>query len=150
MTTATPVRFDVLTSRLENLRAERDEVIGELLVGNGGDTADRATNVDANARLTLLEQRIAAVEAELHNARHAPKPAVARSGVAVGDVVTVDLGDGPETYLFAGLEQAGGDLDVISPASPLGQAINGAAVGASVTYRTRAGRELSATVLAIS
>ena len=39
---------------------------------------------------------------------------------------------------------------MITEASPLGQAINGAAVGATVTYRTRAGRELSATVLAIS
>ena len=140
-------RSAALAARLESLRAERAEVMGELVVGNGGDTADRATNVDANARLTLLEQRIAAVEAELTSSNRV-KPST--GGVAPGDVVTVDLGDGPETFLFGSVEQSGAGLDVITEASPLGQAINGAAVGASVTYRTRAGRELSATVLAIS
>jgi transcription elongation factor GreA len=146
-TVVTQSRSAALAARLENLLAERTEVMGELVVGNGGDTADRATNVDANARLTLLEQRIAAVESELANAGRA-KPQT--GGVASGDVVTVDLGDGPETFLFGSVEQGGAGLDVITQASPLGQAINGAAVGATVTYRTRTGRELSATVLAIS
>jgi transcription elongation factor GreA len=146
-TVVTQSRSAALATRLENLLAERVEVMGELVVGNSGDTADRATNVDANARLTLLEQRIAAVEAELANADRA-KPHT--GGVASGDVVTVDLGDGPETFLFGSVEQSGAGLDVITEASPLGQAINGAAVGATVTYRTRARRELSATVLAIS
>ena len=85
-------RSAALAARLESLLAERAEVMGELVVGNGGDTADRATNVDANARLTLLEQRIAAVEAELVIADRV-KPST--GGVAPGDVVTVDLGDGP-------------------------------------------------------
>lgn len=146
-TTVTQSRSAALAARLEDLLAERTEVMGELVVGNGGDTADRATNIDANARLTLLEQRIAAVEAELATVNRA-KPST--GGVSSGDVVTVDLGDGPETFLFGSVEQAGAGLDVITEASPLGQAINGAAVGATVTYRTRAGRELSATVLAIS
>lgn len=145
--TVIPPRSAVLAARLESLLAERAEVMGELVVSNNGDTADRATNVDANARLTLLEQRIAAVEAELAVADRA-KPST--GGLAVGDVVTVDLGDGPETFLFGSVEQAADGMDAITEASPLGQAINGAAVGASVTYRTRAGRELSATVLAIS
>lgn len=147
--TVTPSpRTDVLHDRLQRLLAEREEVRQELFVSNGGDTADRATNVDANARLTLLEQRIASVETELAGVGR-PKTGSA-SGVSVGDVVTVDLGDGPETYLFGSVEQAGGGLDVITEASPLGQAIRGAAVGATVTYRTRANRELSATVLAVS
>jgi transcription elongation factor GreA len=146
-TVVTQSRSAALATRLENLLAERVEVMGELVVSNGGDTADRATNVDANARLTLLEQRIAAVEAELVSADRV-KPQT--GGVASGDVVTVDLGDGPETFLFGSVEQSGAGLDVITEASPLGQAINGAAVGATVTYRTRARRELSATVLAIS
>ncbi len=146
-TVVTPSRSAALAARLENLLAERVEVMGELVVGNSGDTADRATNVDANARLTLLEQRIAAVESELASAGRA-KPQT--GGVASGDVVTVDLGDGPETFLFGSVEQSGAGLDVITEASPLGQAINGAAVGATVTYRTRVGRQLSATVLAVS
>lgn len=147
MTTATPARTTHLTTRLDGLRAERAAAIEELAVTNGGDVADRATNVDANARLTLIEQRIASVEAELANlGREKNIP----GGVSVGDVVTVDLGDGPETYLFASVDQAGDGLDVISPASPLGQAIIGAAVGTTVTYRTKTTRELSATIVALS
>jgi len=41
-------------------------------------------------------------------------------------------------------------MDVITEASPLGKAINGATVGATVSYHLRGGRDLSATVLAIS
>ena len=147
MTTATPARSTHLTARLDVLRAERVAAIEELAVTNGGDVADRATNVDANARLTLIEQRIASIEAELANLGRRKNDT---GGVSVGDVVTVDLGDGPETYLFASVDQGGDGLDVISPASPLGQAIVGAAVGATVTYRTRTNRTLSATVVAIS
>ena len=146
MTTATPPRSAALVARLERLQAERAEVMTELFVSNGGDTADRATNFDANARLTLLEQRIASVEAEIVNAGRQKSG----TGVAVGDVVTVDLGDGPEPYLFGSVEQAGDGMDVITPSSPLGRAIEGAAVGTTVTYRTRVGRELTATVVAIS
>jgi transcription elongation factor GreA len=147
MTTATPARTTHLTARLDGLRAERAAAIEELAVSNGGDAADRATNVDANARLTLIEQRIASVEAELANPG---REKTDTGGVSVGDVVTVDLGDGPETYLFASVDQGGDGLDVISPASPLGKAITGAAVGATVTYRTKTNRELSATIVAIS
>jgi transcription elongation factor GreA len=147
MTTATPSRADVLTARLESLRTDRLDALGELLVSNGGDVADRATNVDANARLALIEQRISSIEAELANAGRAK---TSTGGVSVGDVITVDLGDGPESYLFGSVDAAGGGLDVITQASPLGQAIEGASVGDTVTYRTRANRELSATIIAIS
>jgi transcription elongation factor GreA len=147
MTTATPSRTDVMTARLQSLRSDREEALADLLVSNGGDVADRATNVDANARLTLIEQRIASIESELANAGRAK---TSTGGVSVGDVVTVDLGDGPETYLFGSVDAAGGGLDVITQASPLGQAIEGATAGATVTYRTRARRQLSATIVAIS
>lgn len=149
MTTATHPRTASLIARLEQLEAERAEAMGELIVSNGGDTADRATNVDANARLTLIEQRIASVEAELANLASGARSR-STSGVSVGDVVTVDLGDGPEAYLYGSVEQAGDGMDAITQASPLGQAIDGAEVGATVTYRTRAGRELTAKVIAIS
>jgi transcription elongation factor GreA len=150
MSTATPTRSDALSTRLQTLRAERDQALRELLVTNSGDTADRATNVDANARLSLIEQRIASIEAELHRPSQAPRAGGNHTSVTEGDVVTIDLGDGPETFLFAGLERAGGDLDIISPASPLGRAIDGAAPGTTVTYRTHTRRELTATVVAIS
>jgi transcription elongation factor GreA len=150
--TATAPRSDVMTARLQNLRAERDEILAELIVSNSGDTADRATNVDANARLTLVEQRIATVENQIHNAGQSPraKTRTEVSGVTVGDIVTVDFGDGPETYLFADLDQADGEHDVISPAGPLGRAIVGAAVDTTVTYRAHTKRALTAKIVAVN
>ena len=148
MSTATATRSEVMSTRLQNLRAERVEVLGELQVSNGGDAADRATNVDANARLALIEQRIAALESQLHEAGRAVRDDSA--GVALGDVVTVDFGDGPETYLVAEVEQAGDGLDVISPASPLGRAIVGAEVGTTVAYSPRHRLNLEAKIIAVS
>jgi transcription elongation factor GreA len=138
-------RTDTLTSRLQQLRAERDIARAELTSDGSGDAADRATNVEANLRFALLEQRIQAVETELASA-----PTRQGSGVAVGDVVTLDLGDGPETFLLGSVEQAGEALDVVTPGSPLGQALLGASVGSTVSYRTSARRTFTATVVAVS
>jgi transcription elongation factor GreA len=141
-----PRRTAALTARVAALRAERDAALAELVVDNSGDTADRATNMDANARFAVLDQRIAAIEAQLSAPVRRVEP---DAGVSEGAVVTVDLGDGPETFLFGSIEQAGDDFDVISPGSPLGAAIAGARVGDTVEYRMR-NRTLSATVVAIS
>jgi transcription elongation factor GreA len=139
-------RTEILSARLDELRAEREQARGELTSDGSGDAADRATNVDANVRFSLLEQRIGAIEIELTS-----QPSDrAGTGVAIGDVVTLDLGDGPETFLFGSVEQATEGLDVVTPASPLGQAINGASIGSSVSYRTKARRTLTATILAVS
>ncbi len=139
-------RAAALTARVATLRTERDVALAELVVGNGGDLADRATNVDANARFAVLDQRIAAIEAQLSTPARRVEP---DAGVSDGAVVIVDLGDGPETFLFGSIEQAGDDFDVISPGSPLGAAIAGAHVGDTIEYRMR-GRRLSAKLVAIS
>jgi transcription elongation factor GreA len=146
MSAPTTSRTDTLTSRLHELRAELDVARTELTSDGSGDAADRATNVDANVRFALLEQRIDAIETVL-----ASGPAQrAGSGVAIGDVVTLDFGDGPETFLLGSVEQAGDGLDVVTPGSPLGQAITGASVGSTVSYRTGARRTFTATVVAVS
>jgi transcription elongation factor GreA len=113
-----------------------------------GDDADRATNVDGHVRLAMLEDRIAAVElarAEAARQREQAPADVVREGA----VVTVDLGDGPETFLFASVEQAAAGDDVITPGSPLGRALAGAAVGATVEYRA-ANRTRQAAVIAVA
>jgi transcription elongation factor GreA len=113
-----------------------------------GDDADRATNVDGHVRLAMLEDRIAAVElarAEAARQREQAPADVVREGA----VVTVDLGDGPETFLFAAVEQAAAGDDVITPGSPLGRALAGAAVGATVEYRA-ANRTRQAAVIAVA
>ncbi len=139
-------RRDVLTQRLTQLRAERDQAQAEIAPQLSGDDADRATNVDGHVRLAMLDERIAAIEVELFNGTERKRRA-ATDPVEVGDIVTVDLGDGPEDYLLGSVEQAGDAMDVITPGSPLGRALVGAQVGATVEYRTASRRTLRAEVV---
>ena len=59
--------------------------------------------------------------------------------VAAGSIVTVVYeGDGPdmaERYLIGHMEEKTGDLDIVSPSSPLGMALLGASKGATVEYQ---------------
>jgi transcription elongation factor GreA len=139
-------RHDVLVERLTTLRRERAHALAEIAPQGVGDDADRATNVDAHVRLALLDERIATVELELVKGVERNQRS-AGDAVGVGDVVTVDFGDGPEEYLLGSVEQAGEGVDVITPGSPLGRALVGAAPGSTVEYRTATGRNLSAQVV---
>jgi transcription elongation factor GreA len=144
--TITPRRVDQLAVRLHDLRAERDQARIELVGPASGDTADRATNVDANIRFALLEQRIAALELELVEQ---PLARTENGAVAIGDVVTLELGDGPETFLIGSVDEAAPGVDVLTPTSPLGRVVVGARPGDTVTYRPRPGRTMLATVIAV-
>ncbi|SDE23334.1 GreA/GreB family elongation factor [Nocardioides lianchengensis] len=134
----------LLAERLEALRVEREQVLAESRLEAVGDVADRATNVEATIRLQLLDERIATIELEIEQAgRQQHTDGV----VSVGDVVTLDLGDGPETYVVGSVEQASAGVDTVTPASPLGRAILGAEVGTTVTYSPRSGVKLSAVIV---
>jgi transcription elongation factor GreA len=133
----------LLNQRLRAMRAERAEVLVDALIAPSGDLADRATNVEASIRLQLLDERIAALELEideLRRRRHTD------GVVSVGDVVTLDLGDGDETYLVGSVEQAFAGADTVTPMSPLGRAIVGASVGETVTYAPRPGVTMTVTI----
>jgi transcription elongation factor GreA len=142
-------RQDVLTARLASLRAEREQALAETIPAGGGDVADRATNVDGHVRLAVLEQRIATVEDELA-AIHRSNSRSGDDVAAVGDVVTVDFGDGPESFLLASLDEVGDRFDVITPSSPLGRALHGARVGSAVSYATGPNRTIHAKLIAVS
>ena len=142
-------RRDTLTARLTELRAERDQALTETIPVGDGDMADRATNVNGHVRLAMLEERIAIIEQELAAFRETSTRS-AGNGVCVGDMLTLDLGDGPETFLLGSVDEATDSFDVITPNSPLGKALVGARVGSSVSYRTRPGRKLSARIIAVS
>lgn len=142
-------RTDALSTRLAELYVERRQLLAEIAPVGSGDEADRATNVDGHIRLAMLEQRIVSLENELAE-RPARRSRSADGSVSVGDVVTVDFGDGPETYLLGSVDEAVDGMDVITPSSPLGQVLQGAAVGATVTYAARPGRSLQAKVLAVA
>ena len=139
-------RVSLLTERLALLRAERADVFRETLLVANGDLADRATNVEATIRLRLLDERIADLELEIAEGRHRRHT---DGVVSVGDVVTVDLGEGDETYLVGSVEQAAAGVDTITPGSPLGRAIVGAEVGTTVTYEPRPGVTMNAMISSV-
>jgi transcription elongation factor GreA len=133
----------LLSQRLCALRAERAEVLVDALIAPSGDLADRATNVEASIRVHLLDERIAALELQVDELRRLPHT---DGVVSVGDVVTLDLGDGDETYLVGPVEQAFAGADTVTPLSPLGRAIVGASVGDTVTYDPRPGVTMTVTI----
>lgn len=142
-------REAALTARLAELRAERDQALAEIIPAGDGDMADRATNVDGHVRLAVLEERIATIEGELATTHtHSARPA--KGAVAPGDLVVLDFGDGPESFLFGSLDQAADGLDVITPSSPLGRALQGARIGATLTYAAGPNRNLHATLIAVN
>ncbi|GAA5152023.1 hypothetical protein GCM10023340_31620 [Nocardioides marinquilinus] len=142
--TTSDERRTVLEDRLTALRAERDQAQAETVAEAVGDVVDRATNVEASIRLQLLDERIAALELEIAEAAEGTH---VDGVVSVGDVVVVDLGDGPESFVIGSVEQAAAGLETITPHSPLGQAIVGAKVGETVSYSPRKGVTLEATVV---
>jgi transcription elongation factor GreA len=94
-----------------------------------------------------MEGRIRQLEAILENVEIVDAGA---DGVAgVGSIVTIvyegDDDDMAERYLLGHLEERTGDLDVVSPGSPLGAALIGASEGQTVAYAAPSG-ELRVTV----
>lgn len=146
--TITASRQDILAARLASLRADREQTLAETRPNGAGDMADRATNVDGHVRLAMLDERIAIVEAELAASRR-PSTRSANDAVAVGDIVTLDFGDGPESFLLGSVDEAAEGLDVITPSSPLGRALQQARAGSTVKYAAGPNRTLSAKVIAL-
>jgi transcription elongation factor GreA len=121
-------------------RVERPRFLAVLGTTDGWNVADRADRfarehdlARLDARIAQLQTRLAALDLEtgahpLHEA-----------------TVVLDFGDGPETFLVH--EFCGGGLPVITPMSPLGQALVGAASGQTLTYRTPRG---TATVVLVA
>ena len=139
-----PSSLELLTHRLELLRAERASAMTDTLRDVSGDVADRATNVEASIRLQLLDERIALLELEIEESR---RNRHSDGVVSVGDVVSVDLGDGPEQYVVGSVEQAAAGVPTVTPGSPVGRAILGAAVGSTVAYEPRPGLRVEVRIL---
>ena len=133
-----PGRADI-TAKIEAAREEGD------LKENGGYHAAKEEQGKAEARIRQLTVL-------LRDVVTGPPPATG-DVVAQGAVVTVDYGDGDvERFLFASrenanleggkLEVAGEVLDVYSPESPIGQAIDGKRKGDEVVFGPRSIRVL--------
>lgn len=142
--------FDRLSKELAELVANRPAMAQEIndrreegdLKENGGYHAAREEQGKQEGRIMQLTQL-------LRDAKVGEAPTT--SGQAgPGMVVTVrfDGDDDTETFLIGSREESGTtELNVYSSASPLGKALTGAKVGATVSYPTPTGKTLSVTLL---
>jgi transcription elongation GreA/GreB family factor len=115
-------------------RVERPRFLALLGTTYGWNVADRADRVAHEHDLARLDARIAQLQTRLAALDLEPTGAHPLHQATV----VVDFGDGPETFRVD--EFCGGGLPVITPMSPLGQALVGAASGQTLTYRTPHGR----------
>jgi transcription elongation factor GreA len=127
-------RLDI-AKKIEDAREEGD------LKENGGYHA-------AKEEQGKIEGRIIQLQHILENARVGEPP---RADGVVGPGMTVTIrfeGDDEEvTFLLASREESGSPIDVYSPKSPLGSAINGKKVGDSASYTLPNGRSASVEIL---
>ena len=127
-------RLDI-AKKIEDAREEGD------LKENGGYHA-------AKEEQGKIEGRIIQLQHILENARVGDPP---RADGVVGPGMTVTIrfqGDDEEvTFLLASREESGSPIDVYSPRSPLGSAINGKKVGDSASYTLPNGRSASVEIL---
>ena len=121
----------------DRIAAARDE--GDLKE-NGGYHAAREEQAKQEARIRELQ-------AKLRNVQIGTPP---DDGVVEPGMVVTALVAGDEmTFLLGSREIAGTtDLDVYSPTSPLGAAIDGKAVGDETSYTAPNGNEISVTISA--
>jgi transcription elongation factor GreA len=129
-----PGRIEI-AQKIEAARAEGD------LRENGGYHA-------AKDQQGMQEARIRQLAHILETARVGEPP---RTDGVVGPGMTVTVrfaGDDDEvTFLLASREESGAPIDVYSPKSPLGSAINGKKTGETATYTLPNGRSSSVEII---
>ncbi len=133
----TQTKYDELTAELEDLRGPARTAVVEKVSAarDEGDLKENGGYHAAREELGKLDGRIAQLVEMLKNARVGETPA--DDGVVEpGMLVTIRfVGDtDTEQFLLGAREMAGDDVQVYSPQSPLGEAINGSSKGDEVSY----------------
>jgi len=149
--------YDKLVEELTYLKGEgRTRVSAKIgRAREEGDLSENGGYHAAREEQGQMEARIRQLSAMLENAQVGEPPSV-DEGIRPGATVTIYYDDDPEdldTFLLGSREMLGldpsVDVDVYSPQSPLGAAIIGAQTGQTVSYRTPAGKTVSATVVEV-
>jgi transcription elongation factor GreA len=135
---------DDLTTRGRVEIARKIEAAREL-----GDLSENGDYHAAKEEQGKMEGRIRHLASMLENAEIVDGPE--GEGVAHGSVVSIryDGDDDVEKYLLGSIEERHDDLDVISPSSPLGEALIGANPGDAVTFTAPNGNQLKVIVVGV-
>jgi transcription elongation factor GreA len=143
--------FDRLTAELAELSGpRRDEVVARIAQAREeGDLKENGGYHAAKEEQGKIEARIRELTVLLRTAE-VGQGGGATDVVAVGTVVTASVAGNEMRFLLGSREIAGdSDIDVYSEGSPLGAAILGAKVGATVTYEAPNGRAIEVKVVAV-
>ena len=135
--------YDRLTAELARLEGEgRDEVISRIsaardegdLKENGGYHAAREEQAKQEARIRELKEKLRNVQIGVPPDNGIVEPGMVVTALVAGDEMV---------FLLGSREIAGSsDIEVFSPTSPLGAAINGTKIGDKTTYLAPNGREI--------
>ncbi|MCL1800776.1 MAG: transcription elongation factor GreA [Promicromonosporaceae bacterium] len=140
--------YDRMQAELEYLEGPaRDEIVARISAARDeGDLKENGGYHAAREEQSKNEGRILQLREKLRNVQVGAPPDDGL--VEQGMVVEVELSGKPLKFLLGSREMAGvTDVNVYSPTSPLGKAVNGQNVGDTVTYETPAGKMLTAKIL---
>ncbi len=129
----TRAEYDKLSDELKRCVDRRPQIIEAIATARAhGDLSENAEYHAAREEQGKNEAQIQKLTQQLE---HSTIVEVVDDGVvAPGKLVTFrHEGEDPETYLLAQRAMKGGDHDVLSPESPLGQALLGGRAGETVT-----------------
>ncbi len=150
LTWLTQEAYDRLKAELDHLSGPgRVEIAKKIEAAREeGDLKENGGYHAAKDQQGMQEARIRQLTYILENARVGEPP---RTDGVVGPGMTVTVrfqGDDEEvTFLLASREESGSPIDVYSPKSPLGEAINGKKVGETATYSLPNGRSSSVEII---
>ncbi|GCE75855.1 transcription elongation factor GreA [Cellulomonas biazotea] len=135
--------YDRLTAELDRLKGEgRSEITARIAAARDeGDLKENGGYHAAREEQAKQEARIRELEAKLRNVQIGTPPddGVVEPGMVVTAVVAGD----EMVFLLGSREIAGtAEIDVFSPTSPLGAAINGTKVGDTTSYTAPNGRDI--------
>jgi transcription elongation factor GreA len=136
--------YEDLTTRGRVELARKIEAAREL-----GDLSENGDYHAAKEEQGKMEGRIRQLSVMLENAEIVQGDN--GEHVSHGSVVAIRYAgdDEVERYLIGSIEERHDDLDVISPSSPLGEALIGAGPGDSVTFTAPTGAQLQVEIVAI-
>jgi transcription elongation factor GreA len=153
--------YELSQAAYDRLRAELEDATGRGRIEIArkieearalGDLSENGDYHAAKEEQGKMEARIGHLSALLENCEIIADDEE-HDEVKVGSVVTIvhedDDEDDAERYLIGLIEEQPGDVDVISPSSPLGRALIGHEVGDDVTYEVH-GKNLKVRVTDIS
>ena len=150
VTWLTQETYDRLKAELDHLSGPgRAEIAQKIEAAREeGDLSENGGYHAAKDEQGQIEARIITLQHILENARVGAPP---RTDGVVGPGMTVTVrfaGDDEEmTFLLASREESGTRMNVYSPRSPLGAAINGKKVGEMATYSLPNGRTSTVEIL---